>query len=296
MVTPIQARTILSKIRGGPDEWFGIAYSMNVYRGCLHACIYCDTRSTCYKIGDLSDIRVKINAPQLLSKELRSKKQKVTIGTGSMNDPYMPPEKDLQVVRKCLEIIAAFQFPVHVMTKSSLITRDTDILKEIGKVYVAASFTITSATDSLSARLEPGAPVTSERLKAMEHLSKHGIYCGVSMMPVLPFINDNEENVKELFSMAANAGASYIMPWFGLTQREGQREYFHDQLELQFPGIKEKYEMKFGKAYTCNSPLANQLYSLSEELSDKHQIPLKMKHYRNANPGNQMSMFSDEGK
>ncbi len=291
MFSEIKARFILSKIRGGPDEWFGISYSMNVYRGCMHACIYCDTRSTCYGIGDLSDIRVKINAPELLSKELRAKKQKATIGTGSMNDPYMPVEKKLGIFRKCLEIINAYRFPVHVMTKSNLVTRDTDILKEAGKVYAAASFSITCASDTLSKKLEPGASVTSERFKALEYLSKHGIYCGVLMMPVLPFINDTEENIRELFSKAAGSGASYILPWFGLTQREGQREYFHKQLDHHFPGIKEKYQQQFGLSYGCHSPVSKDLYQLSAELSEKYSIPLKMKHYKPTISGKQESLF-----
>lgn len=287
----IQAKTILSKQRGGPDEWFGIMYSMNIYRGCSHACIYCDTRSLCYQIGDLSDLRVKIHAPEILAKELKSKKQKATIGTGSMNDPYMSVERELQIVRKCLKIISFYKFPLHVMTKSDLIIRDTDILKEISKTYLAVSFTITSAEDSLSSVLEPGAPVSSKRFRAIEHLAKNDIYCGISMMPVLPFINDTEKNVNDMFKKASDSGASYIMPWFGLTQREGQREYFHEKLEKYFPGMKEKYDIVFGNKYSCNSPNNKQLNELCSGLSQKYKIPLRMKHFQTGNDSEQLKMF-----
>jgi len=291
MIQHLQAKSILSKLRGGPDEWFGISYSMNVYRGCVHACIYCDTRSLCYQIGDLSDIRVKINAPQLLMKELKTKKAKATIGTGSMNDPYMPPEKELGIVRKCLEIIAGFQFPVHVMTKNKLVIRDTDILKLIAKTYAAVSFTITCASDKMSAILEPGASVSSERFSAIQHLAENGIYTGISMMPVLPFINDTKDNIQDMFRMASDSGASYIMPWFGLTQREGQREFFHNKLNAHFPGIREKYETAFGNNYVCNSPDAHSLYELSQNLSEKYNIPLRMKHFKSNNESKQMELF-----
>jgi DNA repair photolyase len=291
MATEIHASTILSKLRGGPDEWFGISYSMNIYRGCSHACIYCDTRSLCYQIGSLSDIRVKTNAPQLLMKELKGKKKKGTIGTGSMNDPYMPVESELKVVRQCLKIIAAFRFPVHVMTKSDLVLRDADVLKDISRTYLAVSFTITDSRDHVSRILEPGAPPASKRFAALAELAQSGLYCGISMMPVLPFISDTEENVQEMFRMASDSGVSYIMPWFGLTQREGQREYFYSKLEQDFPGMKQQYEKTFGGKYGCDSPRGKKLYDLCCNLSEKFNIPLKMKHFETSGGGVQTTLF-----
>jgi DNA repair photolyase len=291
MPTPIQASTILSRLRGGPDEWFGISYSMNIYRGCSHGCIYCDTRSLCYQIGSLSDLRVKVNAPQLLMKELKGKRKKGTIGTGSMNDPYMSVESELRIVRQCLEIIAALRFPVHVMTKSDLVLRDVDVLKDIARTYLAVSFTITDTRDEVSRILEPGASSSSKRFAALSVLAEHGLYCGISMMPVLPFISDTEENVKEMFRMAADSGVSYILPWFGLTQREGQREYFYNKLEQHFPGMKEQYAKAFGNNYACNSPQSKKLYELCQNLSEKHDIPLKMKHFAVSDGGVQGTLF-----
>ncbi|HCO67056.1 MAG TPA: radical SAM protein, partial [Dysgonomonas sp.] len=171
MVQYIEAKSILSKLKG-KDSLFGLTYNMNLYRGCQHACIYCDTRSECYGVGDISTISVKKNALELLNKELSSKrKNKGTIGTGSMNDPYMPVEKELGISRKALEIIAYYKFPVHIITKSCLVERDTDVLQDISKIYSAISFTITTSDDSLSKKIEPHAPKTSERFKSIKALA-----------------------------------------------------------------------------------------------------------------------------
>ncbi len=219
----IEAKSILSKLRA-QDTWFGITYSMNLYRGCQHGCIYCDTRSECYQVGDISQISVKQNALELLSKELRGKRsRRATIGTGSMNDPYMPVEKELQLTRRALQMIATERFPVHVITKSNLVERDADVLQEISKTYAAVSFTITSADDSLSQKIEPHAPPTSERFKAMKRLADRGIYTGVTLMPLLPFINDTKENVSAILRQAKDCGASYMLPMFGVTLRKGSR-------------------------------------------------------------------------
>ena len=225
----IQAKSILSKIRT-KDPYFGISYSMNLYRGCQHACIYCDTRSECYGINDISKISVKSNALELLAKELRSKrKNRATIGTGSMNDPYMPIEKELELIRSALQIIASEKFPVHIVTKSSLATRDSDVLQEIAKIYAAVSFTITTYNDGLAKRLEPAAPKSSDRFEAMKHLASLGIYTGVTLMPILPFINDTKENVENILKKAKDSGASYIIAMFGVTLRKGSREYFYSR-------------------------------------------------------------------
>jgi len=254
MIQYIETKSILSKLKT-KDTWFGITYNMNLYRGCQHGCIYCDTRSECYGINDISTISVKKNALELLAKELFSKrKNRATIGTGSMNDPYMPIEKDLQLTRKALQIIANEKFPVHVITKSNLVERDTDILQDISKIYAAVSFTITTADDSLSQKIEPQAPSSSERFKAMKMLSEKGIYTGITLMPVLPFINDTKENITSIVRQAKESGASYILPMFGLTLRKGSREYFYKALDNCFAGFKEKYQFRFGEQYECFSP------------------------------------------
>lgn len=208
----IETKTILSKLRTA-DRWFGIAYNMNLYRGCQHGCIYCDTRSDCYGIGDIAQIAVKRNALELLPAELRARRKKrATIGTGSMNDPYMPVERELRLTRRALGMIADERFPVHVITKSSLAERDADILQEISATYAAVSFTVTCADDALSVRTEPGAPASSERFRAMAALAAKGIYTGVTMMPLLPLINDTRENVEAIVRRAKDAGGIVYPP------------------------------------------------------------------------------------
>jgi DNA repair photolyase len=287
----IESKSILSKLKGAPDPYFGITYSMNLYRGCQHQCIYCDSRSKVYGIGDLSNIRVKKNALELLDKVLNRKLLKATIGTGSMNDAYMPIEKQECLTHKALEIIALRHFPVHVITKSDLVVRDIDIIKEIGKVYSAVSITITAADDSISEKTEPGAPVSSKRFKALKKLSDSGIYCGIVLTPVLPFLTDNENNITEIVKRASDAGASYILCWMGMTQREGQREYYYRKLDEKFPGISSLYTRQFGNNYECPVPDSERLYNKYLELMKHYEIQTQMKHYTQNIP-EQLNLFS----
>jgi len=277
MIQYVEAKSILSKLKS-PDNFFGIAYNMNLYRGCQHGCIYCDTRSECYGIHDISKIAVKQNAPELLEKELYSRKTKATIGTGSMNDPYMPVEKELGLTRKALQIIASYKFPVHIITKSDLVLRDYDILQEISKKYTAVSFTIT-CNDNLSKTIEPKASPTSARFKAIEFLAKKGIYTGITLMPLLPFINDTKENLTFILHKAKDSGASYIIPMLGVTLRKGSRDYFYKALDGTFPGIKDKYQTIFGDRYECLSPNYKDLNKILYETSEVLKIPLKMNFY-----------------
>lgn len=286
----IESKSILSKLKGAPDPFFGITYSMNLYRGCQHQCIYCDSRSKVYGVGDLSHIRIKKNALSLLDKALNRRLIKATVGTGSMNDPYMPIEKSELLTRKALELLALRNFPVHVITKSDLVLRDIDILKEIGKIYSAVSLTITTADDELSKKIEPGAPVSSDRFKALKQLSLAGIYCGVILTPVLPYLTDNEENIREIISRAKDSGVSYILCWMGMTQREGQREYFHQQLDEKFPGLKQKYIRQFGNNYECPAPDAERLYKNYKELMLQLNIQTRMKHFSDSCP-KQLGLF-----
>lgn len=184
----IEAKTILSKLKQ-TDSWFGITYNMNLYRGCQHGCIYSDTRSECYGIGNISTISIKRNALELLSHELSSKrKNKGTIGTGSMNDPYMPIENRLRLTRQALQLIEKEKFPIHIITKSNLVTRDIDLLQEISKTYAAVSFTITTTDDWLAGKIEPNAPTSSSRFEALKQIADKGIYTGITLIPILPFI------------------------------------------------------------------------------------------------------------
>lgn len=265
---------------------------MNLYRGCQHGCIYCDTRSECYGINDISSITVKENAIELLQQELRGlHRKRGTIGTGSMNDPYMPIEKESGMTRKALGVIASEKFPVHIITKSDLVVRDTDLLQEITKIYAAVSLTITTANHQLARRLEPQAPPSSSRFKALYNLSKAGIYTGITLMPLLPFINDTTGNIETILQKAKDAGVSYVIPMFGVTLRKGSREYFYQQLDKQFPGTQEKYIRQYNTQYECFSPDYYRLHDLFMEMSSKLGIATQIKFYQQPNTGQQLSLF-----
>jgi DNA repair photolyase len=290
MIKEIQAKVLLSHVKQ-PDDWFGLKYNMNLYRGCQHRCIYCDSRSECYQIEDFDgEILVKANAIELLRRELASKRVKGTIGTGSMNDPYMPLEAEVNLTGRALAVIAEFRFPVHVMTKSDLVLRDLDTLRRINRVYATVSFTITTADDDLGRKLEPGAPLVSERFRAMRVLADHGILTGVSMMPILPFLEDGEENVRRIVEMAEAHGASYIIPWFGMSLRDRQRAYYYGKLDELFPGLRRKYERAFGDQYHCAAPHADRLARTFDALCDRYGIATHIVPYEPAK-GAQLRLF-----
>lgn len=268
MVTEISAKTILNHVKQ-PDPWFGLKYNMNLYRGCQHQCIYCDSRSDCYRLGDLADIRVKVNALELLDDALPRKKVRGTIGFGSMNDPYMPIEEEYRLTRGALEIIRSNYFPVHILTKSDLVLRDLDLLSDISQVYAAVSFTITTGDDDLAGKVEPGAPLPSARFKAMSALVDAGISTGVTMMPILPFLEDEPENIRQIIHKAADSGARYIIPAFGMTLRPGSRDYYYQKLDSLFPDVKEKYIKTFADNYQCNVPNWRELNDIFQEEIDK---------------------------
>jgi len=275
MIAEITTKTILNHVKQ-PDPWFGLKYNMNLYRGCQHQCIYCDSRSTCYQIEDFANIDVKTNAVDLLADALPRKRVRGTIGTGSMNDPYMPIERQYNLTGRALSVIAENQFPVHVLTKSDLVLRDIDLLKEINQVYAAVSFTITTADDRLAKELEPGAPPSSSRFKAMKALSGVGILTGVLMMPILPFIEDTLDNITLLVEQAQAHGASYIIPSFGMTLRSGSREYYYAKLDRYFPGIKARYIQQYGSSYGCYAPNHEQLNTRFRELCERYGIASRM--------------------
>jgi DNA repair photolyase len=277
MIKEIQAKTLLVRVKG-PEDWFGLYYNMNLYRGCQHQCIYCDSRSECYQIEDFDhDVLVKANAIELLRRELSGKRVIGTIGTGSMNDPYMPLEAEIRLTGRAMEAIAEANFPVHVITKSDLVVRDIDLLKEIScKSYAAVTFTVTTAEDTLSKRLEPGAPVTAQRLKALQTLSRGGILAGVAMMPVLPFIEDTEENIRAIMRLAQEAGAKYILPAFGMTLRDRQRDYYYARLDRLFPGLRPRYEQAFGERYSAPARNARHLGQVFAEMCQELGMAAKM--------------------
>lgn len=273
----VKAKSIITKISFG-ERWFGTDYNMNIYRGCCHGCIYCDSRSECYRIDNFDKVRVKENALEIIRTELRKKRKKsAVIASGAMSDPYNPFEEKLLLTRKSLEIINEFGFGSAVTTKSALIARDADILKKIQEHSpVIAKITVTSADDALSEKIEPHVSASSKRFKALKELSDNGVFCGILMMPILPFINDTEENMRKIVRLAKENGASFIFPSFGVTMRANQRDYFYEKIDTLFPGIKNKYIRTFGAEYSCDSPKMKELYDLFVKECKKLKIIYKM--------------------
>ena len=250
-------------------------YGMNIYRGCSHGCIYCDSRSTCYRFSHaFEDIEVKQNAPELLEKALKSKRQKCMIGTGSMSDPYMHCEEQLGLTRKCLEIICRYGFGAAVQTKSDRILRDIDLLDAINRrAKCVVQMTLTTWDDTLCGKLEPNVCNTKRRAEVLEILRDRGIPTVVWMTPILPFINDTEENVRAILEACGRARVKGIISFgMGLTLREGDREYYYAALDRHFPGLKERYIRTFGGAYELPSPNSGALMKLLRDYCREHGI------------------------
>lgn len=260
----IQAKGILSAKNG-----------MNVYRGCTHGCIYCDSRSDCYNFThDFEDIEVKENAPELLEKALRAKRQRCMIGTGAMCDPYLHAERELEITRRCLEIIYRYGFGVTVLTKSDLITRDIDLLEKINERSKAVvQMTLTTADDELCRIVEPNVCTASRRLEVLLEMKKRGIPTVVWFTPQLPYINDTVENVRAIVKMSAKADARGIISFgMGLTLRSGDREYYYAQLDKHFPGLKQRYIREFGERYEIPCPNGGLLWKVFTEECARYGI------------------------
>ena len=235
---------------------------MNIYRGCSHGCIYCDSRSKCYQFTHpFEDIEVKRNAPELLEKALKSKRRTCMIGTGSMSDPYMHIEEELRLTRRCLEIICQYDFGLAIQTKSDRILRDIDLLDEINRsAKCVVQMTLTTYEDDLCKILEPNVCNTKRRIEVLEEMQKRGIPTVVWITPVLPFINDTEDNITSILNECVRVGVKGIIDFgMGLTLREGDREYYYAALDKHFPGMKERYIRQYGNAYELPSPNAKKL-------------------------------------
>lgn len=293
----ISAKTILSGYREN-NPWFGVNYNMNIYKGCCHGCIYCDSRSECYRVEDFDRVRVKKDALITIERELASKRKKGVIGTGAMSDPYNPFEEELGLTRQALSLIDAYGFGASVCTKSDMITRDADVLCNIGKHSpVLVKITITAADDALSRKIEPMAPESSRRFAAVKTLAQNGIFAGILLMPVLPFIGDSEDNILRIVRQAALSGARFIYPAFGVTLRQNQRDWFYKKLDALFPGLKEKYLQHFGGEYACTSPRAHLLWEVFRKECEKLGILFRMNDivngYQKNYKQNQLSFFKE---
>lgn len=274
---------------------------MNLYRGCSHGCIYCDSRSRCYHMEhDFEDIEVKENAIELLEHALRRKRQKCMIGTGSMTDPYIPLEMELQHVRKALSLIDRYGFGFTVITKSDRILRDLDLLRKINeKTKCVVQMTLTTCDEELCRKIEPHVSTTGERFEVLKKLRDAGIPTVVWLSPILPFINDTAENITGILEMCAEAGVYGVLCFgMGLTLREGNREYFYRQLDRLFPGLKEKYMRTYGNQYEIASPDNRKLMKLFHQtcaergmLHDNGEIFRYLHTFEEKGVGRQMSLW-----
>ena len=285
----VEARGILHN-KGG-------YHGMNIYRGCTHGCVYCDSRSLCYQFThQFEDIEVKKNAPELLERVLKSKREKCMIGTGSMSDPYMHCEKDLRLTRKCLEIIHKYRFGLAIQTKSDMILDDIDLLDAINKdAKCVVQMTLTTYDDDLCSIIEPNVCNTKRRIEVLEEMQKRGIPTIVWLSPILPFINDTEENITSILNECARVGVKEIICFgMGVTLREGDREYFYSALEKNFPGLKYRYMSTYGNAYDVQSPNSAKLMRTMKRICKANGMmsdPDECFRYMNDLPDKQISIF-----
>lgn len=274
---------------------------MNLYRGCQHGCIYCDARSRCYQMDHIfEDIEVKENALELLEAALKAKRKPCMIGTGAMSDPYIPLESRLEMTRKALLLIEKYGFGVAIQTKSNRILRDLDVLSRINdRTKAVVQMTLTTCDEQLCRIVEPNVSTTRERVAALKAFQEAGIPTVVWMCPILPFLNDTEENILGIVERCAEAGVKGIIQFgIGLTLRDGDREYFYAQLDRHFPGLKERYIRTYGNAYEIPSPKEQKLQRLFHDACDQYgiwhnndQIFSYMKTFEEKEAITQMSLF-----
>ena len=273
----IPAKTILQKNKS--TDWFGNDYNMNIYRGCCHGCIYCDSRSDCYGIENFDEVRAKENVLTILRDELRRKVKPGVIGTGSMSDPYNPFEEKEQLSRHAAELIDAFGFGLTVITKSPLIARDIDVFSSIKEHSpILLKMTVTTCDDNLCRLIEPNAAAASARFEALAKMSDAGLFTGITLMPVLPFIEDTDENILGIIRTAAQCGVRIIYPAFGMTLRGNQREHYFKKLDEIFgnSSMSDRYRKQFGEYYECRSPRVKHLWKIFTEECDRHGILYSM--------------------
>lgn len=248
---------------------------MNLYRGCTHGCIYCDSRSHCYQINhDFEDIEIKKNSINILEDQLRRKRKPCMIGTGAMCDPYIQVEEELMITRQCLSLIEKYGFGLAIQTKSARILRDLDLLKAINnRTKCVVQMTMTTYDEDLCKIIEPNVSTTYQRYQVLEIMKKEQIPTVVWLSPILPFINDSKENLKGILDYCINVNVKGILCFgFGVTMREGNREYFYQKLDTHFPGMKNEYIKKFGNSYECKSPNNGKLMDVLINTCQRHGI------------------------
>lgn len=275
MTEPIEAfpaKKLLTPVKGTNTDFFYADYTLNLYRGCNHGCVYCDSRSVCYHINDFDRVRVKRDCLTMLEAELKQKKRAGVVGMGAASDPYNHYEQTLSATRGALMLLRRYGFSVGIPTKSDLMARDADVLCDIARqAPVRLCFSITTADDALAALLEPGAPSPTRRFAAMRALADKGLFVGAWLNPMLPFLTDDEEGMLRVLTKTAEARGRFCVCFFELTLREGDREYFYQALDChpRFQGIKQKYVDAFGLDYICPTPKADALFPVYKAACEK---------------------------
>ena len=291
----VPAKSIVMRTNMG--GWFGCDYNMNIYKGCCHGCIYCDSRSDCYGIEGFDTVRKKENALVLIEQNLKSKRKKGVVATGAMSDPYNPFEEKEQLTQEALKLLDAYEFGVAVATKGDLILRDISIFQQIASHSpVICKITITAAEDALAQKIEPYAPPSSKRFSVLRQLIEGGLFAGILLMPVLPFVTDTEENILSIVHQAAQCGAKFIYPAFGVTLRGRQRDWYLKCLGEAFSKeIAQRYDRFYGEQYYCPSPHARRLSQVFRTACNRAGILYRMEDiiqaYRRGYGERQLSFF-----
>ena len=292
----LKTKTIMTKSNQG-NRWFGIDYHMNLYKGCPFGCIYCDSRCEAYHIENFDEVRIKENALEILEEELKSKGLKGVVSFGTLSDPYNPEEKELELTRNALKLIAKYKFGVSIDTKSDLILRDIDLLQEISEYNnVIIKISITTYDDELARKLEPNVITSTKRSQVLKILRQNNLYAGVLMTPVLPFLTDTEENITNMILKSKESDAKFIYTKMGMTLKTNQRDYYYKALDVLYPGLKEDYIAVYGSKHICNSLHYRHLMELYLKMCSENNILTDMdaiiEDYKKEIPQNeQMSLF-----
>ncbi len=292
----VKTRTIMTKSDQG-KKWFGIDYHMNLYKGCSFGCIYCDSRSDCYHINNFDEVKSKVDALEILENELSSKGLRGVVSFGTLSDPYNKEEEKMEITRNALKLILKYGFGVSIDTKSDLILRDIDLLKEIAKKNsVIIKISITTTDDGLARMIEPNVPSSTRRFEVLKKIREAGIFAGVLMTPVLPFLTDKEENIRSMVLKGKEAQANFIFTKMGMNLRTNQRAYYYQKIEELYPGLSSDYEAVYGNKYVCNSLQYRHMMELFLKLCHENEILTDMEEiiaaYKKVIPMNeQISLF-----
>lgn len=292
----VKTRTIMTKSDQG-EKWFGIDYHMNLYKGCSFGCIYCDSRSDCYHIRNFDVVKTKVDALEILETELASKGYRGVVSFGTLSDPYNKEEKKLEITRNALKLILKYGFGVSIDTKSDLILRDLDLLTEIAQNNsVIIKISITTSDDELAKKIEPNVPSSTKRFEVLKKIRAAGLYAGVLMTPVLPFLTDTEDNIRNMVEKSKKVDAKFIFTKMGMNLRTNQRIHYYQKLEELYPGLSMDYQAVYGNKYFCNSLQYRHLMELFLQLCHRNQILTEMediiKEYKKVVPMNeQISLF-----